>query len=281
MLTNYISFDNKVFSVSDGEVFFVLGAMDPEMDYIRWTILEIGGDFAEVTIKGEKIKPFQAYHAERFDLVEIPKTTKLVVSIENGYRWSDGPTMVIDHHRPGDPGYGFHPSEFWKGSSLGQLHTALGIQKEKLSLIVAAADHCLAAAYRGECPGVNPDDLMAWRVESRAKFQKIPVEELLKRINTAREKLLCAPEVPGWPGIRDMRRPDPVPELPEAAAREGIAFISGPLKDVRNPNREKYGLMNATPEQIRAFLEGKVIHGLVDLYGDPERGFAGGYKVVS
>jgi hypothetical protein len=31
-------------------------------------------------------------------------------------------------------------------------------------VLAAAADHCLAAAYRGECPGVDPDALMRWRV---------------------------------------------------------------------------------------------------------------------
>jgi hypothetical protein len=25
-------------------------------------------------------------------------------------------------------------------------------------VLAAAADHCLTAAYRGECPGVDPDD---------------------------------------------------------------------------------------------------------------------------
>jgi hypothetical protein len=34
-------------------------------------------------------------------------------------------------------------------------------------ILAAAADHCLAAAYRGECPGVHPDELMRWRVEPR------------------------------------------------------------------------------------------------------------------
>ena len=29
-------------------------------------------------------------------------------------------------------------------------------------VLAAAADHCLAAAYRGECPGVDPDALMRW-----------------------------------------------------------------------------------------------------------------------
>jgi hypothetical protein len=32
-------------------------------------------------------------------------------------------------------------------------------------VLAAAADHCLAAAYRGECHGVDPDALMRWRVE--------------------------------------------------------------------------------------------------------------------
>jgi len=29
--------------------------------------------------------------------------------------------------------------------------------------LIAAADHCLAAAYRGECPGVDPRELMWWQ----------------------------------------------------------------------------------------------------------------------
>lgn len=33
---------------------------------------------------------------------------------------------------------------------------------------VAAADHCLEAAYRGEVPGVDPDELLLWQIGSRA-----------------------------------------------------------------------------------------------------------------
>src|SRR5690606_22285652 len=46
-------------------------------------------------------------------------------------------------------------------------------------VFAAAADHCLAAAYRGECPGVDPDALMRWRVAVRAAHQGRPVDELL------------------------------------------------------------------------------------------------------
>jgi hypothetical protein len=41
-------------------------------------------------------------------------------------------------------------------------------------IYVAAADHCLAAAYRGECLGVDPDALMRWRVETCAAHQGRP-----------------------------------------------------------------------------------------------------------
>lgn len=51
--------------------------------------------------------------------------------------------------------------------------------------MIAAADHCLAAAYRGECPGVDPDHLMAWRVKTRAAFQGRTVAELEADIECA------------------------------------------------------------------------------------------------
>src|SRR5690606_35947049 len=110
----------------------------------------------------------------------------------------------IDHHRPGDPGYGRSPEEFLPASSIGQVWASLlrlrndgwdsplysgtgsvywndrrwygdtpygQVDVPEALLLVAAADHCLAAAYRGECPGVDPDKLMQWRVETRAEFQ--------------------------------------------------------------------------------------------------------------
>src|SRR5690606_38859652 len=133
----------------------------------------------------------------------------------------------IDHHRPGDPGYGRPPAEFMAASSLGQVIAELARRQNlpavwrceehvlerapngcvkgnpygpywhvgitpadasrRLSwgellydhslvlprafVLAAAADHCLAAAYRGECPGVDPDALLRWRAWERAQFQ--------------------------------------------------------------------------------------------------------------
>src|SRR5690606_24115507 len=130
-------------------------------------------------------------------------------------------------------------------------------------IFAAAADHCLAAAYRGECPGVDPDALMRWRAESRARFQRRPVEAVLADVERAREALMDAPVVrlspePWEPagGVHGRTGacwqsggPDPsartdacyamgdplavvdmrgqyIPELPEAAAREGVCFIA-------------------------------------------------------
>jgi len=72
-----------------------------------------------------------------------------------------------------------------------------------------------------------------------------------------------------------MRRPEPIPELPEAAAREGCSYISGPL--LTPDGREKYTCAG-TQEAVRAFMERGIpgLH-LTDIYGDPVRGFAGGY----
>lgn len=146
-------------------------------------------------------------------------------------------------------------------------------------LFVAAADHCLEAAYRGRCPGINPDALMHWRVEQRAAFQGRPVEAVLADMDRARGCLLAANSLPcievheGSGGCADLRGAF-IPELPEAACREGIPFLAT-VTD--RDGRVKTVLQAAPPELIRRFLAGEIVPGLVDMYGDPARGFAGGY----
>jgi hypothetical protein len=175
-------------------------------------------------------------------------------------------------------------------------------------VLTAAADHCLGAAYRGECPGVDPDALMAWRVQSRAAFQGVSPETILTSIVAAREALAAAPivwltreeewravdaygqdpEYSGAPmvceeyetlvshGVRDMRRDTPVPELPEAATRDGVSYISGPL--IGPDGRRKF-TCSGTAEVVDAFMRvWGPANGLIDIYGDPARGFAGGYS---
>lgn len=158
----------------------------------------------------------------------------------------------------------------------------------------AAADHCLEAAYRGRCPGVDPDALMAWRVESRAAHQGRAPEEVMADVEEARMALRCAvvtgvdpqsgavgdqymtDDPATW--VRreyaDLRGRVRIPELPEAAAREGIPFIAT-VSD--RDGREKVVLQAAPPDLVERFLGGRLVSGLKDVYGDPARGFAGGY----
>jgi len=224
----------------------------------------------------------------------------------SSYNW-------LDHHRRGDRGWGKPPAQFWPASSLGQLAaelaraeilrgdactdadgTPLGASKwdessgtwrvvarhyrwwtvPKHYLYAAAADHCLAAAYRGECPGVTPDELMDWRVKSRAEFQGRPVEALMADVERAREALRQAPKIDlGGELVADMRG-QVVPELPEAAAREGVAFLATP----QTGKRRKVVLQCAGPAALAAWPQWALSQGLVDIYvGDPSRGFANGY----
>jgi hypothetical protein len=67
-----------------------------------------------------------------------------------------------------------------------------------------------------------------------------------------------------------------VPELPEASAREGLCFVADGLPGP--DGRVKVVCQSGTPEQIRAFMQvWGPEHGLTGIYGDPMRGFAGGY----
>jgi hypothetical protein len=149
-----------------------------------------------------------------------------------------------------------------------------GVSSEVLFL--AAADHCLMAAYQGRCPGVDPDELMRWRAETRARHQGRPVRAVLEDIARARKALAQAPRILiGGVPVADLRGQE-VPELPEAAARDGVPFLATPM--TRRGGRRKVVLQCAPPEVLAAWPEWAARNGITDLYGgDPERGFAGGY----
>ena len=174
-------------------------------------------------------------------------------------------------------------------------------------VLTAAADHCLESAYRGFCPGVDPDALMAWRVKTRAAFQGRHESEVLADVERARELLREAvlewihpSHIEGWcenqgraptrdeaaiiasgkPGrLRmrawaDLRKAGYIPELPEAAAREGIPVLA---ETTDRDGRRKVVMQAASTRLVVAFLDGRIVEGLRGVYGDPARGFAGGY----
>jgi hypothetical protein len=191
---------------------WVLGAPDPEMEMIEKLLRDCGETVVHATTPdGQRVRTETAY---RCPAPEVPEGAT-VYAVECIDVLPDG-WVRIDHHRPGDPGYGRPPSEFLAASSLGQVIAELarlgrlpqswetsgapeGFDRERgiiqhwhdghrrylCSTVVsiaygetgdasyggdggslatiphdlvltAAADHCLGAAYRGECPGVDP-----------------------------------------------------------------------------------------------------------------------------
>lgn len=376
---------------------WILGAPDPESAAIERLLTEAGESVTHATCGGTRVHGGTAYRAD----TRAGATHWVECSPADGH--PEG-AVVIDHHRPGDPGYGRPPEEFLSASSLGQVieHLAAlaavgacalppgwqirhgrtysdatrrspGWQRQfcqdvehrdgcsrvtreysiprpeyvvdawadtparmwgespdgrrpagcapaskegefralvippdswRQILLTSAADHCLGAAYRGECPGVDPDELMRWRAESRAAFQRRSVEEVLADIESAQAALEAADEetlghIDAYgccccrcgvqvvaddggphdycecPRVRDMRRDEPIPELPEAALRLGVGYISGPLD---SPDGRRKITCSGLPLQVQAFLDSWApAQGLADTYGDPARGFAGGY----
>lgn len=363
---------------ADSRLWFLGAPADPEMAVIERTLRECGERVVyALDERGERVTPATAYRCP----VPAPEGAT-VYAVECFAVLPDG-WVRIDHHRPGDPGYGRPPSEFLAASSIGQVIAelarlgrlpgswdreagpdGLGLGEFFLApdgdpsaapdwfvvaavhddgsddggepdfdstdlariprelVLTAAADHCLGAAYRGECPAVDPDALMAWRAESRAKFQGRDVSDVLADVERARESLRRAPTVAldrvsprrrreeGCPAeasrafcVRDMRGvctahrlddcgcgtqqcvtacgayahgPCSVPELPDAASRDGEAYVTTVTAAGSRPKIVLGGC--TTPEMVRAFLDHWApSQGLVDAYGDPQRGFAGAY----
>lgn len=347
---------------------WVLGAADVEMAAIEKLLTECGETFCfAVGPDGQRVHPGNAYSATMAEYAYGDDNGETVIFVEcaGGLYGVSQTAIVVDHHRPGDPGFGRPSAEFFAASSVGQVASILAVNRvlrweselyhrddggtgpypttstyeyvdcawnlfvdfadcEQHWLTVpqdivmtAAADHCLAAAYRGECLGVDPDALMRWRVEQRAAFQKRSVKDVLHDVEAARSLLeylnsgdgrpvdvrevwtstcdcgcvsysnaddftACgrrsyghdsAAECNGW---SSRKLDQPIPELPEAAVREGVAYLAtvtgrdGRVKDVLGGH--------TTPELVQRWMDEMKAVGR-ETYGDPVRGFAGAYRL--
>ena len=342
---------------------WILGAADPEMERIEALLRGCGEAVAHATAPGRdggaaRVTPAGAYAGAT---PSIPSGVETVVLVEcecDGLRDGDDPpwrVVVVDHHWPGDPGYGRPPAEFLAASSIGQVVARLAAEgrlagwgtgdppvmataygppgriqawrdawdpaaqdwtggpprwvvclaadragrtacaEVPANLVrAAAADHCLTAAYAGQCPGVEPARLAAWRDAVRASFQGRPLAAVQADREAAEAVLRAAPRlVLGDVEVADVRALGAVPELPEAAARLGMAVLYRLLPGDPGGDRGgrggrvKVGILGAgegTPAgtaPVDAFLGGWAAgQGLGGLYGNPARGFAGGYEAA-
>lgn len=144
-------------------------------------------------------------------------------------------------------------------------------------LYIAAADHCLRAAYANQCRGVQRDALLEWRIESRAAFQGRSFEQVLNDVHETIDALTMRASVVRLGEnacVVNMCRDEPWPELPEAACFVGDPYIAGPL-DAKG-GRKKF-VCSGDENVINAFIKWAKARGLVDVYGDAVRGYAGAY----
>jgi hypothetical protein len=272
---------------------WILGAPDPEMEAIEALLRRChqGVRYAAIEENDQtrRVKPHEAYrYTMQFskDKEHAPLSAPIFVecapSSGGGERH-----VIVDHHNPGDPGFGREPRDYFDASSLGQVVRRLvemgyGPFRAKDVAqwqLIAAADHCLAAAYRGECPGVDPQRLMEWRAESRAKFQNTDPAEILRRVDAAYHSISAAPTVELAPGlfafdVRGMR----VSELPEAAARWGFNVLADSPEVVNGRVKVNFFGDERNCAAFEAVWAPQ--HGVTEVYGDPKRGLMGGWRKV-
>lgn len=248
--------------------FFVLGAPDHEMQEIARVCQERGLAFGYATKDGGVVHAHEAYSASGVNAL-IPRASR-VVFVEchvQGLRYAD----IIDHHNPGDPGFGKTPDQFYEGSSLGQFLTLVGLAPTQRQRVIAACDHCLSAAYLGRCPGVRADEVLAFREETRSRARGLSVEELREQIQQAAQRLQSAPRVNlGGTEVAWLEGSELV-EASEASARLGLPYMYARKQE---DGRVKSGIRSAPSRLVEYWMA----HcGLKQVYGDPQRGFAGGY----
>lgn len=247
--------------------FFVLGANDPEMREIANVLKAAGEQFVYARYRGAVVRPNQAYRADGTS-EPLPKGAQ-VVTVECRVQGL-APVQAIDHHNPGDAGFDCGPEQYLQGSSLGQLLTLMGKTPTAEQRIICAADHSPTQAYRGLCPGVLPEDLFNWRAQNKAASWGISVQEFHARVEAAHQELLAAERI-DVAGTAVAWLPEANDYTPEASARYDIPFI---YKRQERDGRVKVGLLGAPAEAISTYMREC---GLLDVYGNPSRGYAGGY----
>lgn len=250
--------------------YFILGAPDPEMQAIEELVLAHGHQVVYATSGGRRCLPLNAYVADNLT-GPVGPWDQGVVWVECALQFAVPRIEIIDHHQPGDFGYGMAAQFYWEASSLGQCCAMLGVEKTPKLALIAAADHCLTHAYAGQCSDIDPDELLRFRAKIRATFQKRSQENVLSDITNAIDRLQSSDKrVIAGIEVVDLGT-DNLPELGEAAAFAGQpALIQTHAQD----GRRKLRLLSAPAAVIKEWMATCGLHGV---YGDPERGYAGGY----
>lgn len=276
--------------------FFLLGVNDPEMTAIKALLVE-QNQFYFYATKGDKVVcPDNAYSAE--PVMESMLSVMLGDKKDEDFKIvyvecaeSILPThfsyMIIDHHRPGDPGYELPPAKYWEASSLGQVYKLLDIEPTSKAHILAAMDHCFYAATRGECPGISVKNIIDIKLRTISINRKNGDKTFFKdKLDFFRKEISASEnQIIGSQTVKDFRHYNlGVGYSVDLLIAQVAAAIDGYAALFRHRDREDQSEKNTLtgnvrPETVEAFInQWGTSHGLVRIYGVPTRGFAGGYK---
>lgn len=265
---------------------FILGADDPEMTEIEKILVTHGRPFQYATRDGSRVHPGNAYKADPV-LVEMETIAVLVECEPVDFFGTNAVVRVIDHHRVGDPGFSLSSELYWEASSLGQLYKLLDLGKPTAEhLTLAALDHCMVQARRGNCPGVDPEILKLFSRQHIAKRKGIDISLVESCIHKMRGQIEYSPIVViGSQDVFDFTRiaTNVGYSLEYLCVQEALADMHK-VALIRTKNKTGHAdkviiCGAATPDTIRFFIDTWApANGLTKIYGVPERGYAGGYK---
>lgn len=279
---------------------FILGAPDPEMNAIECVLRELNAHVVYAGTKAEtgvvRCHPGNAYatNVAINDMgEETPLSfTKIPVWVEcfpPKSIYPGSPHCRLDHHNPGDWGYGQPSAQFWEASSIGQLWYYLqgwgfgpafldSLKGFKDKYYIAAGDHCPSHAFKGRCPGIDPRKLFEMRAEQSAAFNKMEPGEWIAAVLAAVERLEQAPTFRfGGEDVAIVE--EEIPLLNHASLVAGRPVQYRMPGNARDP-RTKIGLLGGDFMCVKEWMEyAGSVNGLqlVGIYGDPARGYAGGY----
>jgi hypothetical protein len=258
---------------------FVLGARDPEMREIAAVLGAQRYASVHAARSNVPVAARTAYDADGVVLLSgsgrpLPSVLAAdapLVFVECSLH-RRRPQLRVDHHRPGDPGYNMPPERYLEGSSLGQVLRLLEREPSPTQRLLAAADHCLTAAYRGACPGVDPHELFFLRAAGRARATGRTLGDVADGI--LRAATLVQRKYDSASGESVFTDPTEVPR----DLAEGAAYAGRPVRyrELLPDGEVKEMLKGAALGRIERFMAEHRALGR-EVYGNPHRGYAGAY----
>jgi hypothetical protein len=204
-------------------------------------------------------------------IVPVESLAELAPSTSSPHLWPR------EHHCLGNPGEwvlgGFRG--MWKvGEKMSDPNLVRPVGIPQDILLIAACDHCLGAAYAGECSGVYPLDVLGYRTKVRAAVRKCTEKEVSQDIEKAFKCLDKAQRIVlGNSTFSDVRGME-LPELTDAGAYLNISYLAGPVEDASG--RKKITCRGRS-DDIEGFFTWAKEEGMTDVHGDLASGFGEAY----